>query len=164
MSTNKFPMKGRADNLNNNHTEEMGRYIAKIHCKGSSIISKELQEFGIGSGQFPSLLRLYQQDGISQEELAKQLLVDKATITRAIKKLEEENLVYRIRDEKDKRYYKVFITKKALDIKEEVFKKVHTWDEALKQCLTKEVKTTRDNGWFALRLKAFVTDQTLKGY
>ncbi|WP_413380185.1 hypothetical protein [Alkalihalobacillus sp. 1P02AB] len=27
-----------------------------------------------------------------------------------------------------------------------------------------EIKTTRDNGWFALRLKAFVTDQTLKGY
>jgi len=26
-----------------------------------------------------------------------------------------------------------------------------------------KVKTTRDNGWFALRLKAFVTDQTLKG-
>ncbi len=28
----------------------------------------------------------------------------------------------------------------------------------------KQVKTTRDNGWFALRLEAFVTDQTLKGY
>ncbi|MFC0476742.1 TVP38/TMEM64 family protein [Robertmurraya beringensis] len=26
------------------------------------------------------------------------------------------------------------------------------------------IKTTRDNGWFSLRLKAFVTDQTLKGY
>ncbi|MCM3575738.1 acetamidase/formamidase family protein [Mesobacillus subterraneus] len=26
------------------------------------------------------------------------------------------------------------------------------------------INTTRENGWFSLRLKAFVTDQTLKGY
>ena len=32
----------------------------------------------------------------------------------------------------------MFITEKALDIKEEVFKKIHIWDEALKQCLTEE--------------------------
>ena len=54
------------------------------------------------------------------------------------KKLEEENLVYRVRNEKDKRYYKVFITEKALNIKEEVFNKLHAWDETIKQSLTKE--------------------------
>ena len=27
----------------------------------------------------------------------------------------------------------------------------------------KQIKTTRVNGWFALRLKAFVTNQPLKG-
>ncbi|WP_050613695.1 MarR family winged helix-turn-helix transcriptional regulator [Bacillus testis] len=124
--------------MNNNHDEKMGRYIAQIYCKGSAIISKELQEFGIGSGQYRFLLQLYRQDGISQEELSKLLLVDKATVARAMKKLEEENLVYRVRDQKDNRYYKVFITEKALDIKEEVFNKVHAWDETIKQSLTKE--------------------------
>ncbi len=34
----------------------------------------------------------------------------------------------------------------------------------MKKQVYNEVKTTRDNGWFALRLEAFVTDQTLKGY
>ena len=143
--------------MNNNHTEEMGRYIAKIYCKGSAIISKELQEFGLGSGQYPPLLRLYQQDGISQEELAKRLLVDKATITRAIKKLEAENLVYRIRDEKDKRCYKVYVTEKALDIKEEVFKKIHVWDETLKQSLTKEEEAQM------IYLLQKITDSLMKG-
>lgn len=124
--------------INTPNEDNIGRYIAKIYCKGSAIISKELQDYGIGSGQYAFLLQLYRQDGISQEELSKLLLVDKATVARAMKKLEEENLIYRIRDEKDKRYYKVFITKKALHIKEEVFKKVHAWDETLKQSLTKE--------------------------
>ncbi|MGN1400992.1 MAG: MarR family winged helix-turn-helix transcriptional regulator [Bacillus sp. (in: firmicutes)] len=124
--------------MNNNHAGEIGRYIAKIYCKGSAIISKELQKFGIGSGQYAFLLHLYRKDGISQEELSKQLLVDKATVARAMKKLEEANLVYRIRDQKDKRCYKVFITEKAMDMKEEVFNKVHAWDETIKQSLTKE--------------------------
>ena len=30
--------------------------------------------------------------------------------------------------------------------------------------IQEKVKTTRENGWFALRLKAFVTDQPLKGH
>lgn len=124
--------------MNSDHSEDIGRYIAKIYCKGSAIISKELQEYGIGSGQYAFLLQLYRKDGVSQEELAKLLLVDKATVARAIKKLEEENLVYRVRNEKDKRYYKVFITEKALNIKEEVFNKLHAWDETIKQSLTKE--------------------------
>lgn len=124
--------------MNSDHSEDIGRYIAKIYCKGSALISKELQEYGIGSGQYAFLLQLYRKDGVSQEELAKLLLVDKATVARAIKKLEEENLVYRVRNEKDKRYYKVFITEKALNIKEEVFNKLHAWDETIKQSLTKE--------------------------
>ncbi len=118
--------------------KKLGWYIAHLYRKGLSTISKELQEFGIGSGQYAFLLQLYRKDGISQEELSTLLSVDKATVARAIKKLEEEQLVYRIRDENDKRYYQVFVTEKALSIKDDVFCRVNIWEDMLKQNLTKE--------------------------
>jgi hypothetical protein len=38
------------------------------------------------------------------------------------------------------------------------------WESCIWNYCAHKIKTTRDNGWFVLRLKAFVTDQTLKGY
>lgn len=137
--------------------DQIGRYIGQIYRKGLTTISKELQEFGIGSGQYTFLLQLYQKDGISQEELSTLLSVDKATVARAIKKLEEKQLIYRIRDEQDKRYYKVFVTEKALTLKEHVLSKVNIWDETIKKNLTDEEEAQM------LYLLRKITDNLIRG-
>lgn len=84
------------------------------------------------------LVNLYQNDGINQEELAEILSIDKGTTARAIKKLEEEGFIRREKDEKDKRAYKVYITNKAKDIKDEVYTILREWEEILLCNLSKE--------------------------
>jgi DNA-binding MarR family transcriptional regulator len=40
-------------------------------------------------------------------------MIDKTTTTKAVKKLEDEGYIYRIKDLEDKRYYKLYITEKG---------------------------------------------------
>lgn len=101
----------------NNKREHIGRYISQIHRKTNSFITREVSKFGIGSGQIMFLMQLYKKDGISQEELSENLSIDKGTTCRAIKKLEEEGFLIRVKDENDKRAYKLYLTQKSKDIK-----------------------------------------------
>ncbi|WIM43099.1 MarR family winged helix-turn-helix transcriptional regulator [Methanosarcina mazei] len=45
--------------------------IAHIYRSHLAYMAKELEDYGIGSGQFDFLMVLYRKDGISQEALAK---------------------------------------------------------------------------------------------
>ena len=82
--------------------KHIGKYISQLYRKGSVFINKEVSEYGIGSGQFMFLLELYINDGKNQEEIAETLKIDKGTTARALKKLEEQGFVTRIKDENDK--------------------------------------------------------------
>lgn len=122
--------------------EPIGKYISQLYRKGGTQISKEISTFGIGQGQLMFLTQLYKQDGISQEELTEILRIDKGTTARAIKKLEEENLVTRIKDEQDRRAYKVYLTDKAKSIESNIFEILREWDEKIVTNLTEEEKET----------------------
>lgn len=116
----------------------MGKYISQLYRKGNAFFTKKFESYPIGSGQIMFLVNLYQNDGINQEELAEILSIDKGTTARAIKKLEEEGFIRREKDEKDKRAYKVYITNKAKDIKDEVYTILREWEEILLCNLSKE--------------------------
>lgn len=120
--------------------EALGAYISQIHRKSNVFITKKLSKYGLGSGQYMFLLSLYRQDGINQEALAEGLMIDKGTTARAIKKLEEVGLVYRVKDETDKRAYGVFLTHKAKDIKAEVFDILNEWEDKVTYDLSNDEK------------------------
>lgn len=118
----------------------IGRYISQIHRKGAAYISKGLSDYGIGYGQFMFLIQLYRGDGISQEELAEKLNIDKGTTARAVKKLEEKGLLIRSIDEEDKRAYKIYVTDSGVEIKDKIFSVVKGWEKNLTSNLTSEEK------------------------
>ena len=120
--------------------DALGSYISQIHRKSNVFITKRLSKYGIGSGQYMFLLKLYNQDGINQEALADSLFIDKGTTARAIKRLEEEGIVYRVKDKNDKRAYEIYLTDKAKDIKEEVLSILQEWESILTFNLTNEEK------------------------
>lgn len=121
-----------------NDCDYIGRYISKIHRRGISFISKELTGLGIGAGQFMFLLELYRKDGRSQENIAQALDVDKGTTARAIKKLEEEGFLTREKDEVDKRAYKLYLTDKGRNIKENIYKVLSEWEIHMTSNLTEQ--------------------------
>jgi len=114
--------------------------IAHIYRSHLAYMVKELEPYGIGSGQFDFLMVLYRRDGISQESLAKILKVSKATSTRAIRSLEKEGYVYRQVDEADRRAYKVYLTDKGKEMRGVVLEKLLFFVDSLLSDFTPEEK------------------------
>ena len=84
------------------------------------------------------LIQLYKKDGISQEELSQNLSIDKGTTCRAVKKLVEQGFLTRERDEHDKRAYKLYLTDKSKEIKDEVFQLLYQWEESITTTISQE--------------------------
>lgn len=120
--------------------KHIGKYISQLYRKGSVFINKEVSEYGIGSGQFMFLLELYINDGKNQEEIAETLKIDKGTTARALKKLEEQGFVTRIKDENDKRSNKIYLNDKAKDVREGVLDVLNDWNKEITKSLTEEEK------------------------
>lgn len=114
--------------------------IAHIYRSHLAYMAKELEKYGIGSGQFDFLMVLYRKDGISQENLAKLLKVSKATSTRAVQSLENEGYVYRQRDENDLRAYRVYLTEKGREMREIILEKLISFLDNLLSDFTPEEK------------------------
>ncbi|KAB3524965.1 MarR family winged helix-turn-helix transcriptional regulator [Alkaliphilus serpentinus] len=105
----------------------IGRHISYIYRAGQSYISKELEAYGVGSGQYTILLVLYKKDGISQEDLANHIRMDKANIGRGIKKLMEHGLIIRKTNPNDQRAYCVYLTDKGWEIQPKVYEVLTNW-------------------------------------
>jgi len=118
--------------------EFIGKYISFLYRYELIYLDKELEPYNIKSGHFFVLMPLFKNDGINQESISQIIHVDKATVTRAIQKLIDEDYVYRERDEKDKRSYRVFITEKGKAIQPEIISIAQRWDDILLSQLVKD--------------------------
>ncbi|WP_159885053.1 MarR family winged helix-turn-helix transcriptional regulator [Paenibacillus puerhi] len=122
------------------HKYTIPRLISLLYRSGQMYVAGRLKEREIGRGQYIFLNALYKADGLSQEELSEYLLIDKGTTAKALRKLEEQGYVTRKVREDDKRFNRVFLTPKALDIKDEVRGVLIDWRSLLTQGLSEEEK------------------------
>lgn len=76
---------------------------------------------GLTPTQFGILEALYHKGSMCQKELGEKLLKSGGNITKVIDNLERDELVKRIRDEKDRRYFKIELTEKGNKKIESVF-------------------------------------------
>ena len=126
--------------MEKNRSENIGRYISQIYRKGGIFITKALAKEGIGSGQLMFLMELYKKDGRTQDDLSNELNIDKGTTARALKKLEDENFIVRLKDERDKRAHNVYLTDKGKEVKSIVYGVLDEWENTMTQDITDEEK------------------------
>ena len=126
--------------MNKRRCDNIGKYISQLYRRGGIFITKRMEKYNIGQGQFMFLLELYIEDGRNQEELSKVLKIDKGTTARAIKKLEEEGYIERFKYEKDKRSNKIYLTQKGRDIKESIFSVLDEWERKMSEHLDESEK------------------------
>ena len=93
-----------------------GRCISVLYRQSQTFFSKKLQPYRIGSGQYAVLIALEKHNGVNQERLSTILGLDKANITRAVTKLQNEGYIIRKPDAEDKRVWHIFLTEKGNDI------------------------------------------------
>ena len=79
-----------------------------------------LDPLGITYTQYLALLVLWNENGITVNELSRKLYLDSGTLTPLLKKLETKELVERHRDTEDERVVRLFLTEKGQNLKEQV--------------------------------------------
>jgi DNA-binding MarR family transcriptional regulator len=120
--------------------ETIGKYVAILSRLGNAYLAKNFAEYNLGCGQYPYLLYLNRNNGVTQEEMSLSLIIDKGTTAKAIKKLELEGYVYREVDENDKRAYKVYLTEKAKKIMEHIYSVLDAWENIITSDFSDEEK------------------------
>ena len=101
-------------------------------------MNKELEPYKLGGERYIFLKILYGHDGVNQEELSNLLNIDKATTARAIKKLEKDGYVIKKVLPENRREYKIYLTKKAIDIKPIIDDVLYSWTHILLQKISEE--------------------------
>jgi MarR family transcriptional regulator for hemolysin len=92
--------------------------VLEIQLAKTLILNKQLfgpmfLRYGVETYQWHALLRLWEEDGLSQVELGGRMLRDKVAITRLVGEIEAKGLVVRRPDAVDSRVKRVFLTAKA---------------------------------------------------
>jgi len=114
----------------------LGRWISLLYRYGQMFITKELQPYSIGKGQFLFLIALFRRDGMRQEELSHLLKIDKGTTARAISRLEKAGYVRREPSREDLRANLVFLTPKALEFRPKLAAVLRRWSEIMSAGMT----------------------------
>ncbi len=109
----------------------IGKHISIAYRLAGVFFKDKMSRLGLHHSHHNVMFTLYKQDGISQEKLSKRMNVDKATVTRSIKKLVEDGFVERRPDEHDKRAYLLFITEKGRRIQPEIDEIFKEWNQVL---------------------------------
>lgn len=120
--------------------KSLGQIISIINRYGQIYLAHICKDLDLhGSGQVRIILNLStKRGGVSQEKLAKDLLVDKATISRMIRPLVDNGMVFRCSNPSDKRAYLIRLTPKAEAAIPEIKKRIQGWTEILSKGLSGE--------------------------
>ncbi len=88
---------------------------------------KLLDQYGIGYTQLILLTQIYENEGISMNELAVRGVFDKGTITKAIQRLEQLSYVRVVNSEEDKRSKSLHTTEEAQQIMPDLYRMRSQW-------------------------------------
>jgi DNA-binding MarR family transcriptional regulator len=88
----------------------------------------DLNALGLYAGQEKFLQFLWEQDGLTQSQIAEQVCVEHATVTQVLERLERVGLIQRCRDEKDGRISRVYLTEKGRALAEPVQRLWSEWE------------------------------------
>jgi DNA-binding MarR family transcriptional regulator len=88
--------------------------VVSITSRGRlTFLNNRLRPLDLSAGQVPVLMLLSKEQNIMQETLVRHYHLDKGTIARAVKKLEDSGYIRRIIDPANRRAVRLFLTRKG---------------------------------------------------
>ena len=108
----------------NSSFSDLGRYISIFDRLMKMYYDRGLSEFEIGWGQQFYVEYLFDHPGATSQEMAECIRVDKATLTKMIKKLTEVGYIQISGDERDRRVKHLYLTEKAMPAAQKI-KSIH---------------------------------------
>lgn len=117
------------------------RYINIISRCGNIWRGDKLKDSDLGPGKTVYILALCHTPGVSQEQLARRICIDKSNVTRHLAALEKCGYVERRQSEEDRRVTLVYPTEKAYDILPYIREITREWNQYLTEDFTEEELT-----------------------
>lgn len=105
-----------------------------------SKIEKNVQSYGLNISEFGVLEMLLHKGEQPVQKIAEKILVTSGTITYVIDKLQQKELVYRKKCEKDKRIFYICLTTKGEEVISEIFKEHKKFLEELFSGIDEDLK------------------------
>lgn len=93
--------------------EYPGKLISILYRKSQIFWSHYLKDHDITAAEYPVIIVLSRNNGITQEEIATELGADKSGITRVVKSLLEKGFIERKKDKEDLRCNRIYLTEKG---------------------------------------------------
>lgn len=118
--------------------KKISRLISVIHRHGMRFFDWSLADTEIGPGQQFFLVCIYENPGISMQKLASIGHFDKGTVTKAVKKMEDQGYLRREPDACDKRIQHLFTTSEARPALQMIYDLRGQCNEVLLENLTEE--------------------------
>ena len=109
----------------------VARCFAILHRRSQNFLVEACQKLGLTYSEYVLFMRVFENEGTSQEDLAALLFVDKAVVTRTMKLLEEKNLIYREKDAVDRRMKRIYLTEFGRSQQEFLVKVLNSWADYL---------------------------------
>lgn len=109
----------------------LGVFISIIHRTRIIHLNNEMKDLELTAGQVPFLMHLSHKEGITQDDLAVHLHIDKGTVARALKKLEDNGFIYREINPQNRRKYLLFLTEKGRQIVPKIHQIDKEWEKSV---------------------------------
>lgn len=114
------------------------RSMAAISRCANQYRTKELSALGLKGNQSIYLLQICRHPGLTQDQLARNLTMDKSAVARQLTCLEELGYVRRETTANDKRVLLVYPTQKAQDALPEIHRVLRAWEDLITADLSQE--------------------------
>lgn len=85
----------------------LANHLARLFAQG---LAARIKPLGIVPGQFPALLALWEEDGLTQKELIARLDLEQATIANTLSRMERDGLIRRTPHPSDARAQQIWLT------------------------------------------------------
>ena len=109
----------------------LGVFISIIHRTRIVHLNNEMKDLELTAGQVPFLIHLSHKEGITQDDLAVHLHIDKGTVARALKKLEDNGFICREINPQNRRRYLLFLTEKGRQIVPQIYDIDKEWEHSV---------------------------------
>lgn len=105
---------------NSTQSESLDFLLANISHLHRIFADQKFESVGLYRGQPPVLRALWKQEGLTQTELAENLKIAPATVTKMLQRMERTGFIQRRPDEFDQRVTRVYLTEAGRAVKSDL--------------------------------------------
>jgi DNA-binding MarR family transcriptional regulator len=128
--------------MQSNPKEPVGKILADLCRTRATLADKLVDNYGIYHGQAILLMTLSNQDGITHSDLAENLKISPAAISKVIKRLERANYIKRESDPNDERISRVYLLQDGYSVVSEIKQAFAQLDQIMFQGFDEEDQET----------------------